>query len=186
MANVDAPFGFRPIGGLDGSPYNGGTIRCVLVADAVATFVGDAVKLAGSASADGTAPSVVQVAANENIWGVITSFEADPANLSTIHRVASTLRYCRVAPALDNLFVIQCDGAFAITDVGETANIATVGTGSTVTGYSAMELDSSDITTGETLQILGVYPSPDNEVGANAKLIVRIFESALRGTGTIA
>ena len=187
MANADAAFGFIPVGGLDGSPYNGGTIRCaILAADGTATFIGDPVVLTGTASADGANPSVAQATTAGQVFGVITAFEADPAtSLDDQYRKASTLRYCQVAPALDNLFMIQCDGAFAITDVGNTADFI-VGSGSTVTGLSGVELDSSDIGTGANLQILGLAPMPDNEVDTNANVIVRINESVLRGDGTAA
>lgn len=185
MANADSAFGFIPVGGLDGSPYNGGTIRCaILAADSTATFIGDAVKLSGTASADGVSPSVAQCAAGDQVFGVVTAFEADPAtSLEDQYRKASTLRYCQVVPALDNLFKVQCDGAFAITDVGNTADF-TVGAGNTTNGLSAMELDSSDIGTGAGLQILGLSSEPDNEVNTNANVIVRINESSLRGDGT--
>ena len=178
MANADTPFGFVPVGNLDGSPYNGGTFRCALLAaDATATFIGDAVKLSGTASADGTAPSVAQVAATEDlVFGVITSFEADPAtSLDDQYRKASTLRYCQVAPALDNLFKVQYAGTFAITEVGE-GNDITVGSGSTVTGVSAMELD---VTGQDQFRVLGLYPAPDNEIGANSIVVGRFAGSAL-------
>ena len=182
MANADAPAGFTPVGGLDSSPYNGGMIECaILAADATATFIGDAVKLSGTADADG-APSVAQCAASDRVFGVVAGFAADPDNLSNQYRLASTLRKCYVVPALDNLFMVQADGAFAITDVGQMADFV-VGTGDTTTGLSAMELNSTDIGTGIGLHILGVYRSPDNEIGTNANVIVRFNESQFRGTG---
>jgi hypothetical protein len=169
---------------LDGSPYNGQTFRCaILAADTTATFVGDLVKLNGTAAADGS-PSVVQAAATDStIFGAVVSFEADPAtSLDDQYRKASTLRYCQVAPALDNLFVVQCSGSSAITDIGEAADIV-VGTGSTTTGMSAMELEAT-LGTGDTCTLLGLSREPNNEFGTNANLIVRISESVLRGDGT--
>ena len=185
MANADTPFGFRPIGGLDGSPYNGGTIRCaILAADGTATFIGDMVKLSGTAAADGS-PAVVQSTAGDATpaFGVITSFEASPeTSLEDQYRKASTLRYCQVVPALDNLFVVQCSGSAAITDIGEAADIL-VGTGSTVTGISAMELEAT-VGTGDQVLMLGLSREPNNEFGANANLVVRFNETSLRGAGT--
>jgi len=184
MANVDGPFGFVPVKMLDGSPFNGATIECVLLAaDGTATFIGDAVKLSGTASADGHAPSVAQCAAGDEVYGVVVGFAPDPSDLSVQYRKASTLRRCYVVPALDVIFKIQCDGAFAITDVGNKADF-TVGSGSTSTGISAMELDSSDIGTGAGLIILGLSPEPDNSVDTNANVLVRINESGWRGDGT--
>ena len=186
MANADTPFGFRPVGGLDSSPYNGATIECViLAADSTATFIGDAVKLSGTASADATAPAVVQAAAGDEIFGVVVSFDASPeTSLDDQYRKASTLRRCKVVPALDNLFVIQADDGFAATNVGDTADIIINTAGSTVTGLSGMELDSGTWGTGAGLQVLGLSREPNNEVGTHANVIVRINESALRGDGT--
>ena len=183
MANADTPNGFRPVGGLDSSPYNGGTIECaILAADGTATFVGDAVKLSGTAAADGS-PAVIQAAATDTVFGVITSFAASPeTSLEDQYRKASTLRKCTVVPALDNLFVVQCSGSSAITDIGEAADIV-VGTGSTVTGYSAMELEAT-LGTGDQVLSLGLSREPNNEFGTNANLIVRFNETSLRGVGT--
>ena len=184
MANADTPKGFRPVKQLDGSPYNGAIVKCaILAADATATFVGDLVKLSGTASAEGY-PSVAQGAATDTaFFGVVTSFDANPDDLGTIYRKASTLRKCNVAVARDNLFLVQADGAFAITNIGNTADVV-VSAGSTVTGLSGMELDSSDIGTGVNLMILGVDERPDNDIDTNCDVIVRINESAFGGDGT--
>ena len=183
MANADAAFGFRPIGNLDGSPYNGGTIRCALLAaDETATFIGDAVKLSGTAADDGS-PSVAQLAVDERAFGVITSFEANTSDLGNQFRAAGadTVRFCQVVPALDNLFVVQCVGDYDLTDTGDIGDI-TVGSGSTVTGFSAMEMETA-IGNGAQLYVLGLSREPNNAVGANANIIVRFNESALRGLG---
>lgn len=195
MANADAAFGLRPVGGLDSSPYNGGTITCVIAAgDGTATFIGDPVKLAGSGvttTQQGTYPSVVQFTADAQMFGVITSFEPNRDDLSKQYRVASTERLCQVVPALDNLFVIQADEDIEVADLGNTADIVNslnvITAGSTVTGMSGAELDSSDIDTGGNLQILGYYNSPDNDITSgmtNQRVIVRVNESTLRGDGT--
>jgi len=198
MANADAAFGLRPVGGLDGSPYNGGTIRCVIAAgDSTATFIGDPVKLSGTGvtagDGSGTYPTVVQATADAQIFGVVTAFEVagggNAPNLDNQYRVASTERFCQVVPALDNLFAIQADEDVEIADIGNTADLVNtlnvITAGSTVTGLSGAELDSSDIDTGSNLQILGVYNAPDNDLATdNPVVIVRINESVLRGDGT--
>ena len=192
MANADAAFGLRPVGNLDGSPYNGGTVRCaILAADSTATFIGDPVKLSGTGytDANGTVPSVAQATADATIFGVVTSFEAGPTDLETQYRKASTLRFCNVVPALDNLFAIQADEDVVIADMGQTADLVNtlnvIPAGSTVTGLSGAELDSSDIGTGANLHILGVLNAPDNDLSTNNPVvIVRINESSLRGAGT--
>ena len=181
MANADAPHGFRPYKYLSGAPYTGATIKCAIVAaDSTATFVGDAVKLSGTASAAGY-PSVIQGAASDTtFFGVITSFDPSPTALETIYRTASTLRLCNVVPVNDMLFEVQASGAFAITDVGETVDI-TVGAGDTNTGLSGMELNSSDIGTGLNLLIVGIDERPDNAIDTNADVIVRFNENLFYG-----
>lgn len=179
MANADAAFGFRPIN-RDGSPYNGATLRCVIPSgDSTATFIGDAVKLGGT-SQNGY-PTVIQAAAGDPVFGVVTAFEADPDGLGNQYRLASTERYCQVATAFDGYFEVQSDDdttALAITNVGHNANFI-VGTGSTTYGVSAMELDSSSATTTATLdlQIVGFPDREDNLLAGtgstNKNVIVR-------------
>lgn len=187
MANTSTPNGLVPRFMLDGSPYNGATVRCVIPSgDGTATFIGDAVKLSGTSI--GGYPTVIQAAAGNEVFGVVTSFEFDPTDLSKQYRAASTQRYCRVVPALDVIFEVQEDavgGALAITAVGEMADIV-VGSGSTSSGLSGMQLDSStSSSSAATLQILGFVDRADNEpASANAKVLVRIAESSLRGDPT--
>jgi len=187
MANADVAFGFRPVKNLSGAPYNGATVKCsILAADSTATFVGDLVKLSGTASAEGY-PSVVQGAATDtDFFGVVTSFDADPDDLSNRYRLADTLRNCNVVPATDALFLVQSSGATDITDVGETADVV-VGTGDTIYGSSAMELNHANIGTGLNLLILGFDERADNEIGsANVDVIVKINEAvALQSGGDI-
>ncbi len=87
------------------------------------------------------------------------------------------------------MFAIQADEDVEVADLGAQAdftNAANVLTaGSTVTGLSGVELDSSDITTGSNVLIMGVYNSPDNDLDTNNPIvIVRLNESSLRGDGT--
>lgn len=184
MANIDAPRGLRPVKHLDGSPYNGAVNRYyVPSSDGTAIYIGDAVKSAGSADANGVA-SVAQAAAGDAIRGVVTGVEA-VTDESLIYRAASTERYVYVADAPDLVFEIQEDsdgGALAVTNVGNNADIV-VGSGSTTTGLSGMELDSSTAGTGSAqLRILGYVQRENNEVGANAALLVVINEHELKST----
>jgi hypothetical protein len=183
MANTNTPFGFRPVSMLDGSPYNGATIRCVVPSgDGTATFIGDAVKLSGDSV--GAYPSVIQAAAGNEIFGVITSFDPNRDDLSKTYRTASTERYCQVVPALDVIFEIQSNGTPTSGSVGELGDIV-VGSGSTTTGISAMVYgQSTSSSSAASIMILGFADRADNEVGQYAKLLVRISESSLRGDAT--
>jgi len=179
--NQDSPSGFTCIGTLDGSDYHGKAQRvALLAADSTATFVGDTVKITGTASADGTTPSVAQCAAGDRPYGVLVSLEPnfeDESSLSTAnYRVASTLRYGMVIPMDAGLFAIQEDsvgGDLAITNVGQNISVV-VGAGSTATGISGMEIDSSTAATTNTLvyRIMGVHRVEDNELGTNCQWVV--------------
>lgn len=173
MANADAAFGFRPVN-RDGSPYNGATLRCVIASgDGTATFLGDAVKLAGSSQSG--APTVIQCAAGDPVFGVVTAFEASPTDLEAQYRKASTERFCQVAIAETTYFEVQDDGTITADSAGLNANFV-VGTGSTVFGTSAMEIDSTTEATTATLDLQLVAPvnRADNDAStANSTWIVR-------------
>ena len=179
MANTDTPRGLRPVRHRNGAPYNGAAnLYFIPATDGTAVFLGDAVKLAGSADAEGV-PTVAQAAAGDTICGVVVGFEANRDNLALTYRVASTARYVWVADDPDLVFEIQEDsdgGALAAADVGNNADII-VGSGSTVTGLSGMELDSNTKGTATaTLRIMRLVPRADNEIGTNAMWEVMINE----------
>lgn len=182
MANSNTPFGFRPVGNLNGSPYNGALIKVAFEDEnATAMFIGDLVCLEGSADTEGN-PTVHQSADEDtDHFGVIVAFEPDRTNLERKHRLASTTRTGYVAPATQGaLFVVQANGTIAATDIGNVADIL-VGSGNTTNGLSSMEI--TNVGQGN-LHLMALYPSPDNEFGANAKVIVRINENAFGGDGT--
>jgi hypothetical protein len=183
MANQDTPNGFRPIGNLNGSPYNGALVKVAFEDEnSAATFIGDLVRLEGDADADGN-PTVDQSAAADTAhFGVVVAFEPDRTNLELKYRVASTARVAYVAPANSGaLFVGQAAGTIVAGDIGNSADII-VGSGNTANGLSGMEVDTPG--GGINLQIMALYPSPDNAFGANAKVIVRVNESSISGVGT--
>ena len=181
MANADAPFGFRPINRL-GGVYNGETQRCLVptTASEGPLFVGDVVTLIGSASTDGY-PTVKEAAATEPAYGVVTSFEADPDNLSLQYRSASTERYCQVVPVVGNRFVAQFNGVSEAADVGLNTTYV-VGAGSTATGRSTTELSATSVSTtvANEIKIIAFVDAPDNDLTlTNAKAIVMFNEPQL-------
>ena len=165
MANVDAPFGFRPVN-RDGSPYSGGTLRGVFAAGTdTATFIGDPVKTQGT-SIDGY-PTLIQAAAGDPVMGVVVAFEANPDALGDQYRKASTQRFCQYVTVDNTYFEVQSDDdttALAITDVGLNANFVADVAGSTAYGTSGFELDSSGAATTNTLdlQIVSLPDRADN------------------------
>lgn len=186
MANANAPSGLKPVRHRNGAPYNGGgNLYYVPASDSTAIFIGDAVKSAGDADAVTGVPTVIQAAAGDAIRGVVVGVIPDTAQ-STIYRAASTGRYLLVCDDPDIEFEIQEDavgGALALASVGLNADLV-VGSGSTFTGRSGMQLDTSDVKTATAqLRILGFVQRADNEfASANAKVRVMINEHELKST----
>ncbi len=185
MANISKVRGARPVQHLDGSPWNGVTQRLpFLAADGTAAFVGDFVKPSGTADANGVMAITQAAAGDTTILGVIVSFEPNPLDLSSVNRAASTLRYANVCVSPDVIYEIQEDNTatFAITMVGENADIV-VAAGDTVSGASGMQLNTtSHVATTAQLRIMGVVQRADNKVGVNAKLLVLINEHFYKTT----
>lgn len=189
MANPDAAFGAVPIKHLDGSPYNGMVNEYYVPAtDGTAMYINDIVKHGGTSDTEGVPQAIQATAGNTALLGSIVGFRADPSNLSLQYRSASTLRYYLVADAPDLVFKMQEDstgGALAATEVGCNADIA-VTAGSTVTGLSAMEIDSSDAiantTAAANLRILRLLKDSNNAIGTNAIWEVMINEHFYKTT----
>jgi hypothetical protein len=92
-----------------------------------------------------------------------------------------------VADVLDDpsqLFIVQADEDIVQADIGKNADVVGTG-GSTTTGVSTMELDSSTIadTAALNLKIVGLWNVPGNELGNFAVVVVKINEHLYGSTG---
>lgn len=186
MANADTPFGARLVGSVLGVTQNAQiNVYTIPATDDTALFVGDFVKTTGTSAVgeDGINHPIVTQAAEENtLRGFVVGFFASSDNINQIYRSASTLRTVYVCDDPYATFEIQTSGIMAITDISANADI-TVGSGSTVTGISAMEIDQTTITPNAAqLRLLALAPRADNEVGVSAKLICMINEHELKST----
>ena len=171
MANVDAPFGLLPKKHLNGNPWNGGTMRCYVSASyATALFIGDPVVLEPTNANRGTTvrcPTVIAATGTTGtyIFGVITSFEPNPDNLTLKHRLLSTARYCNVCVDPDVIYWIQdnADSAMTKADIGGNCDLE-MNAGSAITGLSGVELNSDTQAENAALPILilGVADVEDN------------------------
>jgi hypothetical protein len=190
MANSDARRGLIPRKHSNGAPYNG-SARAYYVPSSYATalYVGDpVVRVAGGSNTSafrghkaGTLPQINKATAGGSnyVTGSIVGFDLDPSNLDKSYNPASNERIVYVADDPDLIFEIQEDsdgGALGAADVGLNANLIFTHSGSTATGYSGAELDSSSAATTATLQlkIVELIDRADNEVGTNAKVGVTI------------
>ncbi len=201
MANIDAAFGLRPVGHLDGSPFNGKVTQYLIpAADGSTVFVGDYVikeatvgagaagLVVGGQDCEGM-PTVIRGAASSGalVAGVVVGFLPLPGSLDTRHRVASTNRVALVVDSPDVVFEIQEDSEgnnLAADQVGNNFDPATYAAGSTLTGNSITELDSSDSTGTSTamLRLLGLSKRPGNAIGTNAKWLVVFNEHMYKTT----
>lgn len=180
MANVDAPRGFKPVRYVSGAPYNGAVNEFSTAGgDSTAIFLGDPVTLSGtSQTIDGQIyADVDQAATGDIVIGVVVGVKP-VTHESTIYREASTARILYVADDPNLLFEIQeVSGGTALTaaDIGLNADFV-VGSGSTSTGLSGVELDNSTEANTATLdcKIVGFVNREGNEIGEHAKWLVRL------------
>ena len=92
-----------------------------------------------------------------------------------------------IADVIDDpsqLFLIQCDAGFVAAAVGKNADVIGTG-GSTTTGVSTMELNSSTLATTAALNLktVGLYNVPGNEYGSFAVVVVKINEHVYGSAG---
>lgn len=180
MANASVG-GLKPTKYLSGAPYMGSVnVYAIAAGDGTATFIGDLVKLAGTAETVGDAiyADVVQAATGDKIVGAVVGFVSDTRD-SLLYRAASTLRLVLVADDPNLVFEAQdmsTGTPIPTNDIGLNVNFV-VGSGSTTTGISAFELNNATQATTNTLdlKIVGAVNRPDNTMAsANAKFLVRI------------
>jgi hypothetical protein len=174
MANIDNPRGARPVKRADGGPVNVANKWKVDSSNGTAIFLGDFIKL----ESDGyCAPA----GAGGNILGVCVGVLGDYGDLSRRYLPASTAGDILVCDDPWTIFEIQEDsggGAMAFTNIGNNCDIV-AGSGSTTTGISAHEIDSSDAKTAVAqLRLVALAPRADNEAGTNADWWVLINEHA--------
>lgn len=191
MANTSRIAGFRPVKHLNGSPFNGQVnIYFIPSTDATAVYVGDVVKKAGSASTDGTQETVQLAAAGDAVLGVVIGFEPnrDNLNISGQARLASTNRVVYVVDSPDVIFEAETsNGTPAAVDIGLNINHA-VGTPDAPSARSGATVDvgTKNTTATLTFKLLGFSSRLDNEVGASAKVLVKINNHQLAAsTGSL-
>lgn len=180
MANSDIVRGLQPVSNAYGGAYTGGArVYSTASGDGTAIYVGDPVKLAGTSQVINgqTYADIAQGAVGNVLVGVVIGVLADTRD-SLVYRAASTVRRLLVVDDPNALFEIQeVSGGTALTanDIGLNAPFV-VGSGSTVTGYSGVELNNVGEATTNTLdlKIIGLVPRENNAVGENAKWIVRL------------
>ena len=191
MTNSNTPYGLKPV---KNSPFVEipKNYYYIPASYGTALFIGDPVIKTGTSNtanvlgdgrpfAAGSLPEINKATAGDanKITGVIIGFLAIPTNLNIAYNPASTERIAIVADSPLQEFEIQeetAGTALAATSVGLNANLVYAESGSTVTGLSGAELDTSTPATTSTFQlkILRLVDAPDNAIGQHAKWRVKI------------
>jgi len=187
MANNDKAFGLRPLGNLSGTGAQKQYGYEIADNQAGAIFQGDLVTLK-----DGF---ILQFnpASHTAAVGVFNGcFYNDPITqkptFSNFYPGSINITQGKIiAEVLDDpsqMFIVQNDGTSAASNYGKNADIV-VGTGNSTTGLSANELDTSTIATTAALnlKIIGLWDVPNNAVGANAVVVVKINEHLYGSAG---
>ena len=181
MANIDAPFGLRPIAKLGSAPGGTtGTTKYKITSGASALFTGDPVKL----KADGSIEVKGGVGA---ITGAISGvfmgcFYTDPTTSKPTFRnnfpdgLAASDAIAFISDDPDQLYIAQQDSVgsnVVAADLHTNANMV-MAAGSTTTGMSKAEIDSSSKNTTATLQVrlMDFYDLPSNDATANNSILV--------------
>jgi len=178
MANIDAAFGLRPIAKVGSAPggTTGTTKYSIADNQGTAIFTGDPVKYKN----DGTVE--VATAGDASCSVFMGCFYTDPTTSKPTFRnhfpasLSPGDAIAFVADDPDQLFIAQqdSDGSNIVAaDLNLNADLV-FGAGSTSTGMSGVEIDSSTKNTTAALQVrlIDFYDTPSNDATANNSILV--------------
>jgi len=187
MANTDKAFGFRPIGNLSATGAQKQYGYEIADNQAGTIFQGDLVVLtAGFISRFLPATHTAAVGVF-NGCSYIDPTTGKPTFKNFYPGSVNITSGKIIADVIDDpsqLFLVQCDAGFVAADVGKNADVIGTG-GSTTTGVSTMELNSSTLATTAALNLktVGLYNVPSNEYGSFAVVVVKINEHVYGSAG---
>jgi hypothetical protein len=187
MANIDKAFGLRPIGNLSATGAQKQYGYQIADNQAGTIFQGDLVVLTGGfiskflpASHSAAVGVFNGCNYNDPTTGKPTFSNFYPGSVN----ITSGQISADVLDDPNQLFLVQCDAGFVAADVGKNADVIGTG-GSTTTGISTMELNSSTLATTAALnlKVVGLYNDVNNEFGTNAVVVVKINEHVYGSAG---
>ena len=173
MANADTPHGLDATGVMYG--LNGFAVDDT--AGSTAVFKGDLLCMLATGLAS-------PAGATHNIGAAESATSVTTAAKTMIAAATSGTAMAHYHPSQQ--YIIQDDGAAAgvQSTIGTNANLV-AGTGSTVTGISAHEIDATNFATAATttaalvFRVYGLFNHPDNAFGVNADWVVTVNEHYL-------
>jgi hypothetical protein len=195
LSNANAPFGLKPLN-LNGTTWSGqGKLIYIPSSQAGNIFIGDPLIPLGTTDANGVPGfGIASAGATNIIGGTFLGRANGPAGSgvtllqsATIYHPASTVDYGFICDDPDVMYSIQEDsngGAIAIANAGySNGNLVAGSGGSTQTGLSSWQLQSSSVGSGNAtyqVKVLGLTRGPDNAVGNYARWNVIINLPALQ------
>ena len=187
MANVDKAFGLKPLGNLSATGAQKQYGYNIDDSQAGAIFQGDLVTIVNGSVvkfAPGTHAAALGVFNGCNYVDPTTGKPIFSNYYPGSVNITQGVIQADVIDDPNQLFIIQADEDIVQADIGKNADIVGSG-GSTTTGVSTMELDSSTIadTAALNLKIVGLYNVPGNSLGEFAVVVVKINEHLYGSTG---
>lgn len=170
--NADRKNGFVPVGTINGSNWNDAVEVITLDGGHSAMYIGDVIKMTSDGYPDIFAAGDSAVTALGVVVGVEVNRGLDAATEFPGYMPANVAGKVYVVTDPNVIFEVQEDGvggSLALADRGLNVEIIN-GTGSSTTGISGMEIDSSSKATTATLpfRLLKLVNRPDNELGSTA------------------
>lgn len=187
MANVDKAFGLRPMGNLSATGAQAQYGYEIADNQAGAIYQGDLVTIYDGYLVKFLPASHTAAVGVFNGCQYIDPTTGKPTWKNYYPGSVNITSGAIIADVIDDpnqLFLIQVDESVAQTQIGMNADVVGTG-GSTTTGVSSMELDSSTIakTAALNLKIVGLYDVPGNSFGTNAVVVVKINEHLYGSAG---
>jgi len=190
MANVDKAFGLRPLGNLSATGAQKQFAYEINDNQSGAIYQGDLVTLSSGyvVKYDSTLHTVALGVFNgcnyiDPTSGKPTWKNYYPGSVN----ITTGVNSAEVVDDPSQLFLIQADEDVVQADIGLNANIAYTA-GSSTTGLSGTELDSSTIANTSTLvlKVVGFYNSPSNERATNHVDVVVKINAHMYGSAGVA
>ena len=187
MANIDKAFGLRPIGNLSATGAQKQYGYEIADNQAGTIFQGDLVVLTAGFISRFLPASHTAAVGVFNGCNYIDPTTGKPTFKNFYPGSVNITSGKIIADVIDDpsqLFLVQCDAGFVAADVGKNADVIGTG-GSTTTGVSTMELNSSTLATTAALNLktVGLYNVPSNEYGSFAVVVVKINEHVYGSAG---
>jgi hypothetical protein len=190
MANVNKPFGLRPVGNLSatgaqkqyGYQIASGQAGAIYQGDLVVVYDGYIIKYDASTH---NAPTGVFNGCQYN-----DPTRADKPTWKNFYPGSITVNTgqidCEVLDDPSQLFLIQAAGTITQADIGKNADPTASTTGSTTTGVSAGTLGTPAKTAALTMKIVGLSNQADNALGQYAVVVVKLNQHQYGSVGVAA